>query len=59
MGGPDEVTKVMITINLKDHNKLGFSLMLLNEVIGACTEKLASYRIFHSPEGLTITGTYR
>jgi len=55
----DDITKVMIVINLKEHNRRGFSLGLLTEMVTSLTEPLANYTLFHSPEGLVITGAYR
>jgi stress response protein SCP2 len=52
----EEITEILININLQRHNKLGMSKELLTNIVNKATEKLSSYRIFHTSEGLTITG---
>ena len=54
----DVITEVLISINFSRHNKTGVSKELLAHIVDSATTNLSSYKIFHSPVGLTITGRY-
>jgi hypothetical protein len=58
LGGDDDTTKVMVHINIRDHNKYGLSKELLDEIIDRATKTLSTFRIYHSMEGLIIVGKY-
>ncbi len=53
----DVITEVLIHISLARH-KEGFSLELLNDILDKATANLSSFRIHHTPEGMTITGRF-
>lgn len=57
-GEEDAITEVLINIKLKQYNDRGLSFEMLQDLIIKVTSELSTFRIFHTPDGLTITGRY-